>query len=104
MLQGFTILYFYTLHAHLWWGWHVSGLVREAGDERRDEQGTAPIFLAPRASAQASLYAWNAFLPLLPRKCSAFKIQLKSYFIHQPLSALLHGALLPHFYAYDISL
>lgn len=82
----------------------VPGTAQDAGNEHRDEQGTAPIFLVPIAFAYASLYAWNAFLPLLPRKYSAFSIQLKSHFVHQPLPALLGKAFLPRFSPYDISL
>lgn len=76
LLQVFTILYFHSLQAHshcmhIYMHKHVSGTVQGAGNECRDEQGTVLDFLAPIASAYASLYAWNACPPPLPRKCSA---------------------------------
>ena len=58
----FTILCFHSWHAHLLCAKSVSGTVPGAGDEQTDEQGTISDFLAPAASASASLYAWNAAL------------------------------------------
>ena len=62
LLWVFTILCFHSWHAHLLCAKSVSGTVPGAGDEQTDEQGTVSDFLAPAASASASLYAWNAAL------------------------------------------
>lgn len=62
LLWVFTILCFHSWHAHLLCAKSVSGTVQGAGDEQTDEQGTVSDFLAPAASASASLYAWNAAL------------------------------------------
>lgn len=86
------------------WASYVPEMVQGAGNKHRDEQGTAPVFLSPIASAFASLYAWNASSPLLSIVCLAFNLQLKSYFVHQPLPALLGRAFLTHFSSYYISL